>query len=212
MNPINQEAEEGEEEDWISLGEEDDGFDVLLSSSSISSQQPLQEQQPSRPSNQFHATIASNNRHSSINVPSSTTSSIIGTSFTTRNDRNISNNSLHSIHSLHTTRTDNTTSTRSRRNNQTTSSNSNNNTNSSANSNSNSSSDRKTLEMIRARHQRNVNLKQNLIDRPLLLFPKILFYHLINEFWNSDRSIRIGKYEYTIHVVTFISCIYITVI
>lgn len=52
---------------------------------------------------------------------------------------------------------------------------------------------RNTFEVIRAKHERNINLKQNFVERPLVLFPKLLLYHLMTEFWKSDRSIRIGK-------------------
>ena len=58
----------------------------------------------------------------------------------------------------------------------------------------------KTMEAIRARHERNIKLKHNFVNQPLLLFPKILFFHLVREFWNAHRSIRVG---------TLISCVFI---
>ena len=50
-----------------------------------------------------------------------------------------------------------------------------------------------TLKTIRKRHERNEEIKQNFVNRPLILFPKLFFYHLITEFWNSNRTIRVGE-------------------
>lgn len=51
----------------------------------------------------------------------------------------------------------------------------------------------KTLNKIRNRHERNQDMKQNFVNRPLVLFPKLFIYHLVTEFWNSNRTIRIGE-------------------
>lgn len=59
-------------------------------------------------------------------------------------------------------------------------------------------SNKMTIEMIRARHERNLHLKQNFVNLPLLLFPKILLFHLVTEFWNSHISIRIGKFVFKV--------------
>lgn len=62
-------------------------------------------------------------------------------------------------------------------------------------SNKGNSSDKfnETLSNIRNRHERNVEMKENFVNRPLVLFPKLFIYHLVTEFWNTDRTIRIGK-------------------
>jgi hypothetical protein len=49
------------------------------------------------------------------------------------------------------------------------------------------------MRSIRGRHERNINLKQNFVEKPLTMFPKILFFHLMREIWYSDHSIRFGK-------------------
>ena len=55
-------------------------------------------------------------------------------------------------------------------------------------------STRTVLDGIRERHERNLSLKQSFVNRPIVLFPKILFFHLLSEFWNSDPAIRLGEY------------------
>lgn len=52
----------------------------------------------------------------------------------------------------------------------------------------------KTLNNLRKRHGRNLEMKENFVNRPLVLFPRLFFYHLVTEFWNSSRTIRIGKF------------------
>ena len=52
-----------------------------------------------------------------------------------------------------------------------------------------------TLANIRNKHERIQKVKENIVNRPLLIFPKLFFYHLVTEFWYSSRSIRVGKFE-----------------
>ncbi len=70
-----------------------------------------------------------------------------------------------------------------------------NNSNSSSNNQSESGSKLSaTLDTIRKRHERTSNLKETLTGRPLAILPKILFCHLMREFWNSNRFVRLGKF------------------
>ena len=62
-------------------------------------------------------------------------------------------------------------------------------------STSSESSLNETLANIRNRHERIQKVKENIVNRPLLIFPKLFFYHLVTEFWYSSRTIRVGKFQ-----------------